>query len=74
MTEPPRITVGTVHSVKGGESDVVYVAPDLSRAGYDSWVDRDTRDQVVRVFYVAMTRAREKLVLLRPMSGLSVDL
>jgi hypothetical protein len=34
----------------------------------------DTRDQVVRVFYVALTRAREKLVLLRPMGGLSVDL
>lgn len=74
LVDRPRITVGTVHSVKGGESDVVYVAPDLSRAGYDSWVDRDTRDQVVRVFYVAMTRARERLVLLRPMSGLSVDL
>jgi DNA helicase II / ATP-dependent DNA helicase PcrA len=74
LTEPPKITVGTVHSVKGGESDVVYVAPDLSRAGYDSWVDKDTRDQVVRVFYVAMTRAREKLVLLRPMGGMSVDL
>jgi DNA helicase-2/ATP-dependent DNA helicase PcrA len=74
LTAEPRITVGTVHSVKGGESDVVYVAPDLSRAGYDSWIDRDTRDQVVRTFYVAMTRAREKLVLLRPMSSLSVDL
>lgn len=74
LTAPPRICVGTVHSVKGGEASVVYVAPDLSRAGYDSWVDRDTRDQVVRVFYVAMTRAREKLVLLKPMSSMSVDL
>lgn len=74
LTEQPRICVGTVHSVKGGEADVCYVAPDLSRAGYDSWVDRDTRDQVVRCFYVAMTRAREKLVLLKPMSSLSVDL
>lgn len=74
LVEPPRICVGTVHSVKGGEKDVVYVAPDLSRAGYDSWTDRDTRDQVVRVFYVAMTRAREKLVLLRPMSSMSVAL
>lgn len=74
LTEKPRICIGTVHSVKGGEADVCYVAPDLSRAGYDSWVDRDTRDQVVRVFYVAMTRAKEKLVLLKPMSSLSVDL
>lgn len=74
LTEPPRICVGTVHSVKGGEADVVYVAPDLSRPGYDTWVDQDTRDQVVRLFYVAMTRAREKLVLLRPMSSLSVAL
>lgn len=74
LTAQPRICVGTVHSVKGGEASVVYVAPDLSRAGYDSWVDRDTRDQVVRTFYVALTRARDKLVLLRPMSSLSVDL
>jgi superfamily I DNA/RNA helicase len=74
LTDEPRITVGTVHSVKGGESDVVYVAPDLSAPGYETWLDQDTRDQVVRVFYVAMTRAREKLVLLRPSSSLSVAL
>lgn len=74
LTETPRVITGTVHSVKGGESDVVYVAPDLSRAGYGSWMDRGTRDQVVRCFYVACTRARERLVVCRPSTMLSVDI
>ena len=74
LTETPLITVGTVHSVKGGESSVVYVAPDLSRAGYGSWTDLESRDQVIRCMYVALTRARESLIVCRPSSMLSVDL
>ena len=28
----PRVVVGTIHSVKGGQADVVYLFPDLSRS------------------------------------------
>jgi len=33
LLEQPHAIVGTVHSVKGGEADVVYLFPDLSQAG-----------------------------------------
>jgi DNA helicase-2/ATP-dependent DNA helicase PcrA len=61
----PRITVGTIHSVKGAEADVVIVAPDLSQSGVQEYMGRpDARDGVMRLFYVALTRAREGVVLL----------
>jgi len=34
--------VGTIHSVKGGQADVVYLFPDLSRAG-DAQYNRAAR-------------------------------
>lgn len=66
LTETPRILVGTIHSVKGGEASAVLLFPDLSPAGDRSWrCDRGTEahDSVVRTFYVGMTRARETLML-----------
>jgi DNA helicase II / ATP-dependent DNA helicase PcrA len=59
----PLVTVGTIHSVKGGESDVVILFPDLSAAGAHDY-DEGTgpgADAVVRQFYVGATRAREML-------------
>lgn len=60
LTETPRIVVGTIHSVKGGEADSVYLFPDLSPSGYAQWEAGD--DSVRRMFYVGMTRPRERLV------------
>jgi len=65
LYKKPQLIVGTIHSVKGGEADVVYVIPDLSRpqkaAWHGSWTEADA---LRRLFYVAGTRAREELVLL----------
>jgi superfamily I DNA/RNA helicase len=72
LTEQPRLCVGTIHSVKGGEADAVYLAPDLSQAGFESWLG-NSRDAVIRQFYVGMTRARVKLALLEPASCYAVD-
>ena len=33
LLETPKVVVGTIHSVKGGQADVVYLFPDLSQAG-----------------------------------------
>jgi|WetSurMetagenome_2_1015567.scaffolds.fasta_scaffold03374_11 DNA helicase II / ATP-dependent DNA helicase PcrA len=71
LKEQPKIIIGTTHSVKGGEADTVIVAPDLSRAGYEEW--DANRAGVYRLFYVAMTRAREKLILLSPSSMMAVE-
>ncbi len=70
LSERPRVIVGTIHSVKGGEADVVYVFPDLSDAGTAQWSKaRTQRDAVIRQYYVAFTRARETLVLCGASSG-----
>lgn len=63
----PRLIVGTIHSVKGGEADVVYLVPDLSVQGNGQYVTHgEARDTVIRQMYVGITRAREELVLLAP--------
>ncbi|MBM3741035.1 MAG: hypothetical protein FJW39_35320 [Acidobacteria bacterium] len=62
LEEPPRVTVGTIHSVKGGEADVVFLFPDLSPAGDAAYLRHGPqRDSVLRLFYVGMTRARHTL-------------
>lgn len=62
----PMVTVGTIHSVKGGDSDVVYLAPDISPSGKAQLKTENGRDQTIRQFYVGMTRCREELRLLSP--------
>jgi len=63
LVEVPRVVIGTIHSVKGGEADCVYLMPTMSRAGISEWQRPATRDRVIRQFYVGMTRAREELVI-----------
>ena len=71
----PRIVVGTAHSLKGSEASHVWLAPDLSPQSAEQWHRSVAgRDEIRRVFYVGMTRARESLTLLKPMGRLSVRL
>jgi superfamily I DNA/RNA helicase len=58
-TEDPRVILGTIHSVKGGEADYVFLLPDVAPSSYN---DGD-RDAVVRTFYVGATRAKKGLFL-----------
>lgn len=70
----PRVIIGTIHSLKGGEADIVVLYPDVSASGWTSWTTPgSTRDAVRRMFYVGMTRAKEALYLAMP-AGLSVPL
>ena len=74
LKSQPKAVVGTIHSVKGSEADVVYLFPDLSRPGMSEWHgDADARSAVYRLFYVGMTRAREKLVLCNNATRRTVD-
>lgn len=66
LATAPPVTIGTIHSVKGGASDVVYLCPDLSAAGIAQLNTVNGRDQTVRLFYVGLTRAYEELRLLAP--------
>ena len=55
----PRIKVSTIHQAKGGECDNVVVLLDLGRLVYKSYLKNP--DDEHRVFYVAVTRAKENL-------------
>lgn len=64
--EPP-VTIGTIHSVKGGEKDVVILCPDLSNAAVTAWdSSAEGKAAIYRLFYVAMTRAEQELHILSP--------
>jgi len=60
----PRITVSTIHGSKGGESDNVIIFTDLSPSADDAM--RMGNDDVHRVFYVAVTRAKQNLYIIEP--------
>lgn len=64
----PKLTIGTVHSVKGATFDNVLLAPELSKEGFygeHGWLG-DGRDAIVRMAYVAITRARTSVHVLEP--------
>jgi len=63
VSTPPRVVVGTIHSVKGATAGSVILSPSLSAYSAPSSPD------VARTMYVAMTRASERLCLLRPGGG-----
>jgi len=71
LREEPQVLLGTIHSVKGGEADVVYLFPDLSSAGLAQWQssDGEDSDSVYRLFYVGATRAKSTLKICRPAQG-----
>ena len=76
--DPSRVRVGTIHSAKGREADHVFLATDLTEkvieqmaatvddAGFDAAAGSVPvlTDNERRVFYVGMSRARERLVVL----------
>lgn len=75
LTEQPKIILGSIHSVKGGQADHVFLFPDISREARDSAETSDySLAESFRLFYVAITRARSSVTLCadagRPMSFL----
>jgi hypothetical protein len=70
LEEKPKIILGTVHSVKGGESDATIIFPDLSLAAMQDF--KTNRDSTIRTFYVGITRSRESLIICQPASDMSV--
>ena len=65
LTQEPRLILGTIHSMKGAEADSVWVCPDLSPAAWETFVTK-SEAEVRRLFYVALTRTRDRLTVLDP--------
>ena len=60
----PRITASTIHGAKGGEAENVVLFTDISPAADEEM--RRNPDDMHRVFYVGVTRAKENLYLVEP--------
>jgi DNA helicase-2/ATP-dependent DNA helicase PcrA len=72
LMAPPRVRIETIHGAKGAEADHVLLMTDVSERTWRGFhADPDPEH---RVFYVAATRARESLHLIRPQTGLSYPL
>lgn len=69
----PRITLSTIHGVKGGEADNVFLVTDMASKCYQNLV-RNKSDEETRVFYVATSRAKERLIIHNPMTAKYYDL
>jgi superfamily I DNA/RNA helicase len=75
LCNEPKVVVGTIHSVRGGQADVVYLFPDLSKSGEEQYARSGaSRDSVIRTFYVGATRARETLYICAAESGAAVSI
>jgi ATP-dependent exoDNAse (exonuclease V) beta subunit len=75
LVDTPRVVVGTIHSLKGAEADVVYLFPDLSNAGDEQYRRAGAaRDAVIRLFYVGATRARETLYICQRATATAVTM
>lgn len=61
----PQIQVGTIHSVKGAECDHCVLLTTTSRQCTKSYDYDESADEERRVMYVAVTRARKQLTILK---------
>lgn len=60
----PKVRIGTIHSAKGMESDKVIVLSSMGRRTYEGeQSDPERANEGRRIEYVAVTRARKKLVI-----------
>ena len=64
LSEPPRITLSTIHGAKGGEAQNVVLLTDLSHNTVKAY--EKNPDDENRLFYVGATRTKEHLHIVRP--------
>lgn len=72
LIDRPRVTLSTIHGVKGGEADHVVILSDVSARCYDA-LQREPSDES-RVFFVGASRARERVSILSPTTARYYDL
>ena len=64
LNQAPRVRVSTIHGAKGGQADRVVLLTDMARRTH---AEMDFRpDDEARVWYVGVTRARERLTVVAP--------
>jgi len=67
-----RITISTIHGVKGGEAEHVAIMTDMAYRSY-KYMERYPDDEH-RVFYVALTRAKVSIHIIQPKSRIYYEI
>lgn len=68
LSMQPKHHVSTIHGVKGGEADHVVLMIDMAKKTYQEYSKES--DDETRVFYVGITRAKEKLHIILPQTSM----
>lgn len=72
LREKPRVRVSTIHGAKGGQAEHVVLLTDMAPRTYQE--ARRLPEDEARVWYVAATRAKQRLTLVAPRSDLAYRL
>jgi superfamily I DNA/RNA helicase len=72
LTKDPRISISTIHGVKGNERENVVVTTDLSNAAFIDY--EKNQDDTHRLFYVACTRTENNLFIIEPQRKKAYDI
>ena len=72
LTKNPRISISTIHGVKGNERENVVVTTDLAGAAFDEY--QKNSDDMNRLFYVACTRTEKNLYIIEPQTRKAYNL
>lgn len=65
----PRVRLSTIHGAKGGQAEHVVVLTDMAPRTHTE-MERVSAEDEARVWYVAVTRARQQLTVVRPQTRL----
>jgi DNA helicase-2/ATP-dependent DNA helicase PcrA len=66
LDRAPRIEIATIHAVKGREADNVLIIPDMTYQTHQAFVENEDAEH--RVWYVGVTRAKKRVVIINPSS------
>ena len=72
LNKNPRISISTIHGVKGNERENVVVITDLAGAAFIDY-EKDP-DDTHRLFYVACTRTENNLYIIEPQTKKAYNL
>ena len=72
LSKNPRISISTIHGVKGNERENVVVTTDLSNAAFIDY--EKNPDDTHRLFYVACTRTENNLFIIEPQRKKAYDI
>lgn len=72
LTKGSNLKISTIHGVKGGEADNVFLMLDVTRTVYENL--QKLPDSELRCFYVGVTRAKNNLYIIRSNTRYGFDI